>query len=426
VIRRVFEQGSFADRALHSAAAGLDSRDRALATALVYGTVQRRLTLDHVLGVLSSRPVDRLDPPVLAALRLGLFQLLFLDGVAEHAAVTESVELVKGTGRGGASLVNAVLRRATREGRQLLDGLSDDTAEGAAVLHSVPAWLAEKWWSELGSAQARELMRAVNRPAEAALRVNTLVASVAEVRDGLSVAASPAGGLPEGLVLHSPFDVHGSELFAAGAVIPQSRASMQVGHVVAPASGERVLDLCAAPGGKTTHLAALSADGAEIVAVERHPGRAAALELTCRRMRATSVRVEVGDAAEFVPGGSFDRVLVDPPCSGLGTLQARPDRRWRATPESIPELAGLQSRILARAGQATAPGGMLVYSVCTISREEGPVVIEAFLEANADFELDDLAAEHPGWADPGGGGCLQLLPHRAGTDGFFIARLHRR
>jgi 16S rRNA (cytosine967-C5)-methyltransferase len=426
VIRRVFERDAFADRAFHAEAAGLDPRDRALAMALAYGTVQRRATLDHVASRLISRPPERLDPPVLAALRLGLFQLLFLDGVAAHAAVNESVELAKESHRGGASLVNAVLRRAVTEGRTVLDALDDRTAEQAAVLHSIPTWLAERWWHELGADRARGLMRQANAPAESSLRVNALRATPEQVMGRLGVAARPAPRLPEGLVLEEPFDAHASELFEQGAITPQSRGSMLVARVVAPQAGERILDLCAAPGGKTTHLAALMGDDGEIVAVERHPGRAAALARTCARAGVHSAQVEVGDAAEPRRDGPYDRVLVDPPCSGLGTLQARPDLRWRASPEAIAELASLQGRMLGAAGDATAAGGTLVYSVCTISRQESEEVVERFLAGHPDFAADDLQSEYPEWRHPTSASYLQLLPDRDGTDGFFIARLHRR
>jgi 16S rRNA (cytosine967-C5)-methyltransferase len=226
-------------------------------------------------------------------------------------------------------------------------------------------------------------------------------------------------------VLDGPFDAHGSELWSRGAIMPQSRGSMLVARVLAPTGGDRVLDLCAAPGGKTTHMAALMDDREEIVAVERHPGRAGALEQTARRMRCGCVRVVVQDAAEVRGGVEFDRVLVDPPCSGLGTLQSRPDLRWRASPEAISELASLQERIIASGAGATKPGGTLVYSVCTISQREGHDVVERFLRAHQEFQADDLGSEYPGWGDPSGGRHLQLLPDRDGTEGFFIARLRR-
>jgi 16S rRNA (cytosine967-C5)-methyltransferase len=408
----VFEQGAYADRAFtaESGSAALEGRDRALAMQIAYGTVQRRLTLDHVAqGLVRGRPSE-LEPAVLAALRIGLYQLLYLDGVASHAAVNESVELVKPLSRGGAGLVNAVLRRAAGAGRSLLGGLDDDTPQGAAVMHSVPPWLAEMWWEELGPAEARGLLRAVNEPPESAVRVNTLVASVDDVARRLGVPSHQAPGIPEGLVIERAFDAHGSELWREGAIMPQSRGSMTVAPTLAPRAGERVLDLCGAPGAKTTHLAAVMDDRGAVVAVESNPARADGLEQTCARMRTSCVHVELGNAADARGGERFDRVLVDPPCSGLGTLQSRPDLRWRTGPDAIAELSELQLRILTNGASALRPSGTLVYSVCTISRREGDGVIERFLDEHPELELEQA---------------IQLTPDRDGTDGFFIARLRR-
>lgn len=425
VIRRVTEQGAYADRALAAEASGLDPRDRALATALSYGAVQRMATLDHVAASLIDRALEQLDGPVRAVLRLGLYELLYLGGSADHAAVNESVELVKRARPHAAGFVNAVLRRAAREGHALLEGLDDHTPDSAALKHSVPRWLAVKWWDELGAETARALLSVVNRPAESALRVNPLVARPPQVAAALPVPSGPAPGLPEGLVLGGPFDAQGSELWRQGAIQPQSRASMLVSRLLDPAPGQRVLDLCAAPGGKTTHLASLMADRGELVAVERHPGRASALERTLRRMRVSCARVDVRDAALPRADGPFERVLVDPPCSGLGTLQSRPDLRWRTNSDAIAELARLQARILAAGAAALSPGGALVYSVCTISREEGEGVVGAFLREHPGFAAENLGREHPELRSAADGHHLQLLPHRDETDGFFIARLRR-
>jgi 16S rRNA (cytosine967-C5)-methyltransferase len=422
VVRRVFEHDAYADRAFTAEASDLDSRDRALAMQIAYGTVQRRETLDHVAAQLVRRPLRTLEPVVLAAVRIGLFQILFMDGIPAHAAVDETVELTKRHSRGGAGFVNAVLRRGVERGRRLLQRLSDSDPGGAAVMHSVPGWLTELWWHELGAERARSILSEINRPPESALRVNSLVASVDDVLDRLPVPADPAPHLPEGIVLGGPFDAQGSDLWGDGAIMAQSRGSMLVARVLAPSPGERVLDLCAAPGGKTTHMAALMEDRGEIVAVERHPGRAAALEENCRRMRATSVRVIVQDATDLRVSGTFERVLLDPPCSGLGTLQSRPDRRWRASPDSIVELSELQARLLRVAAAHASPDATLVYSVCTISRREGEVVIEGFLKEDPGWVADDLSAIYPQWS---AGRYLQLLPDRDLTDGFFIARLRR-
>jgi 16S rRNA (cytosine967-C5)-methyltransferase len=396
VIRRVFEQGAYADRALTAEAKQLGPRDRALATQLAYGTVQRKLTLDYVTKQFCSRPPERLDAPVLAAIRLGLYQLVFLDGIGAHAAVNESVELCKRHARYGAPLVNAVLRRASREGRQLVEELPDHTAQEAAIKHSVPQWITEMWWRELGEERTRSLLAAVNQPAEAAIRVNTLRAQATEVAEQLPARAA-GGDLPEGLVLEAPYDVHGSDLFKAGFVIPQSRGSMLVARTLDPQPGERVLDLCAAPGAKTTHLAALMHNEGELIAVERNPKRAQALRRTCEQLGA-KVQIKEADARR-PPDGPFDRVLVDPPCSGLGTLQSRPDIRWRANPDSIAELQQLQREILKAAVASLAPGGTLVYSVCTISEAESERVVES----------PDSSR--------------QLLPDCDRTDGFFIASM---
>jgi 16S rRNA (cytosine967-C5)-methyltransferase len=421
VIRRVFEEGAYADRALHAEARRhvLEPRDRALATRLAYGAVQRRATLDHVIENLARRPVERLEPGVLAALRLGVLQLAFLDRVPAHAAVGESVELAKRDSRAGAGLVNAVLRRAAREAPPLVAALPETTAAEAALRHSHPLWIAELWFDALGPDAARALMAANNEPAEAAVRINTLKAARLE----LPVPSHPAD-LPEGLVLEGPFDAFSSPLWEQGLLMPQSRAAMAVSHALAPQPGESVLDLCAAPGGKTTHLAALMRDEGRIVAVERHPGRADALRRTVERMGATCVEVRTADAAG-PHEGPYDRVLVDPPCSDLGTLASRPDVRWRKDAETPQALAATQARILEAAAEALKPGGVLVYSTCTISPRENERLIAAFLERRDDFELDEMPSDLPVWDHPSVPGFLQTLPHRDGTDGFFIARLRR-
>jgi len=367
VVVRTMEQGAYADRALEGEARGLDRRDRAFAMQLTYGTVQRRATLDHVVNAF----VDR-EPPTVAraALHLGLYQLLFLGGVPDRAAVSESVELIKG--HRAAGLVNAVLRRVVRDGFELP---ADDTPEGAAIRHSHPLWLVRQWWDWLGPDDTRALLAANNEPPEFAIRVNPLQADPEHLH------------LPDG-----PFDAASHADFQRGAFIVQSTASQLVSTVLDPQPGERVLDLCAAPGNKTTHLAALMGDRGTVVAYERHPGRAETLRKTCERMGATSVTVVCDDAANAT--GEFDRVLLDPPCSGLGTLQRNPDLRWRMTPDRIASLQVEQDRLLETARARVAPGGRLVYSVCTLSRAE---------------ERLDAPTARRTW------------PHRDGTDGFYIA-----
>jgi 16S rRNA (cytosine967-C5)-methyltransferase len=379
VVLRTLAEGAYADRALHGEARGLEPRDRALAKQLAFGTIQRRLTLDHVID----RHVDRaLEPGVRAALQLGLYQLMFLDGVAAHAAIGEAVELAKPSP--GHRLVNAVLRRVQREGAELP---TDDTPEGAAIRHSHPRWMVELWWEWLGPDETRALLAADNAPAELALRVNALV--------DYDLDDVPGRREGEAIVVDGPFDALAHPGYAAGAFTPQSRASQLAGRALAPAPGERVLDLCAAPGGKTTHLAALMEGTGEVVAVERHPQRARALRATCERLHAGNVTVVTADAKAYDGEARFDRVLLDPPCSGLGTLRSHPDLRWRTSPEAIERLAAEQDALLASARRALAPGGTLVYSVCTLSPGEERLVTAAV---------------------------QRTFPHVDGTDGFYIAR----
>jgi 16S rRNA (cytosine967-C5)-methyltransferase len=442
VLRRVFERGAYSDQALQAESRELDARDRSLAMRLAYGAVQRRATLDYLIEGLASRPVTRLDAPVLAALRLGLYELLYMDGAPDHAIVADTVELAKTRGGSGHGLVNAVLRRGAREGRALLEALDDHTPERAAVKHSHPEWIANLWWRELGPEQARALMAHDNEPGELALRVNTLLADPAEVARELPVGSHPDHAIQEALILEGPFDLHRSPLWRSGALMAQSRGAMLVARALAPEAGERVLDLCAAPGGKTTHLAALMQGQGEVVAVEHNPRRAGELVRAAQRLHAGNVRVEVADAAApRSEGAVFDRVLVDPPCSGLGTLQARADLRWRATAERARAMVDIQASILAAGADAVRPGGVLVYSTCTISSTENERQIATFLDSHRDFLLDDLGSELPELAlsrvqelgcsppTPGSaeavGKLVLTLPHRDRTAGFFIARMRR-
>jgi 16S rRNA (cytosine967-C5)-methyltransferase len=423
VLRRTFEQGAFTDRAFHAAARGLDPRDRAFAMHLAYGAVQRVRTLDHLIELAGGRPASAIDAPLLASLRLGCFELCFARS-ADHAAVGEAVELAKPAH--GHTLVNAVLRRIARERDELLAALRDDSPAAAGLRHSMPDWIVSLWWEELGAPAARALLARANEPAESALRANTLRTDAGALAASLPVRTEVPGEPPEAVIALEAFDVQGSPQWRRGEVMAQSRASMLVAHVLDPTAGERVLDLCAAPGGKSTHIAALTRARGEVIAVERHAGRARALARTAERMGATNVTIEVGDATRPRRRGEhFSRVLVDAPCSGLGTLQSHPDLRWRASAEALPALAGQQARLLSAAAGACAPGGILVYSTCTVSAAENERQIGDFLDGHPEFATIDLQQRFPAWAHPGAPDHLLALGHVQGSDGFFVAALRR-
>jgi 16S rRNA (cytosine967-C5)-methyltransferase len=396
VVLRVFEDDAYADRVLRTAAASLDSRDRALAQRLAYGTVQRVRTLDHAIHTLGKRPVRKLDPPVRAALRLGAYQLGFSD-VPEHAAVNETVELVRAARLERAvAFTNAVMRRLAAGLEALLAALSEATAADAALKHSYPDWVAELWWRELGPDETLALLRAQNEPPERVVRLNR--------RKHGHVDGRPDQDLPDALHVER-IDEHALE---AGLIWPQSRGSQLAGVVVGAGPGDRTLDLCAAPGGKATQL-----DG-EVVAVELHPGRARELEENIRLLGADNVTVVNADATQLPPElTGFDRVLIDAPCSGLGVLAARPDLRWRAQP-----LPDLQRELIRVAAERVRPGGTIVYSVCTINSDENEAVVD-----ESGLRVEPLGEEWPQFVHPHRPEFLQTLPHRHGTSGFFIARL---
>jgi 16S rRNA (cytosine967-C5)-methyltransferase len=386
-VRRVFEDDAYADRALRTAVEGLDERDRALAQRLAYGTVQRKRTLDHAIEAIGKRPTRKLDPPVLAALRLGAYQLAYTD-LPAHAVVDDTVELVRRARLERAvPFTNAVMRRLTEK----LRGFVASLPEGP-LKQSYPDWIYDVWRRDLGEEDAISLMRTQNEPPETVVRL---------------VRGEPPG---------EPTDVPGAyrvervdeQAVDEGRIWPQSRASQLAALVVGSQDGERVLDSTAAPGGKATMLRG------DVTAVELHPGRARELRANVERLGAANVTVVEADATDLPPElRDFDRALVDAPCSGLGVLARRPDLRWRARP-----LPDLQLALLREAAERTKPGGTIVYSVCTINADENEAVVEA-----SGLEVEALSDEWPQYAHPRRPEFLLTRPDQHRTSGFFIARL---
>lgn len=434
VLVRVETTDAFADVLLADRLAGttLSPADRALATRLVYGSLAWQGRLDHHLAQLVRMRLGDLDVPVLVALRLGLHQLLFLERVPAYAAVDASVRLVHRFGRGAAGLVNAVLRRAAAAGPAglPLPDANDDPLGRLSVEWSHPRWLVERWAADFGLDALPALLAADNVRGPTAIRANSSRAS----RDALLAELTTAGVVarssqwaPDAVVVKRGADLRRLAAWHEGRFAFQGEASQLIAPLLGAAREARVLDACAAPGGKTTHIASRLADTGSIVALDRAAGGVDRIRAEARRLGA-AVAVVTGDARRPPFRGLFDAVLVDAPCSGLGTLRRHPEVRWRRKPADVVRLSALQREVLAGVAPLVRAGGTLVYAVCTLTREENAGVVSAFLAEHPDFSIDPLGR---GTSPPPASlvtteGFLTTLPHRDDLDGFFAARLRAR
>jgi len=410
----------------------LTPRDQSFLTELTYGTLRWRGKLDWIIRYFSNVPFEKIEISILHTLRIGLYQVLFMSRTPVSAAVNESVELAKKfRSQGGASFVNAILRSFIRQKEEIsYPALEDDPALHIAVVQSHPHWLVHRWLEEMGAEGTLKVCADNNQIAPLTLRANTLKIS----RDRLIEALKEKGLEPfpttyskEGIVLKDPPPVSELSSLKEGLYVIQDEASQLVSAILDPKPGEKILDACAAPGSKTTHMAQRMRNEGEIVAVDLTTGRLRLIEEACLRLNVKNVKVMKGDACRPLPipeNQRFDRILADVPCSGFGTLRRNPDLKWRKGEEDIRRLSLIQTSILSNLSQYLKKGGTLVYSTCTIFREENEDVIEAFLKNNPEFALDDLLKTLPEIPHRFvRNGYFKTFPQGNGMDGFFVARL---
>jgi 16S rRNA (cytosine967-C5)-methyltransferase len=421
------------DHALNTHA--LSSQDRALFTQLVYGTLRWRGKLDWLLGKIVHRPLADMDGYLRNLLRLTVYQILFLDRVPSYAAVHEGVELAKRYGGASAGgLVNAVARRLLREKERLttLDSGADLVAR-LSVSWSHPEWLVRQWLAYLGAEDTEALLRANNEEPPVVLRSNRLKADRQPLIERLQAAgfdATPGPLSPQAVLVRSASSIDQLPGFKEGLFLVQGEASQLVGLLLDPKPGERILDACAAPGGKATHLAELMGDHGEIIAGDISQRGIEKLRQNIRRLGLKSVQPVQADLSLELTGAlalPYDRILADLPCSGLGTLRSHPEAKWYREAKDVARLSALQKKILDRLFSYLKPGGSVVYSTCTLTREENEAVVEGFLQRHKEFTLETAAEFLPESArHMVRGNYFLALPHRDGTDGFFAARMRKR
>ena len=429
ILDRIDQKGEYAEPLLDAALSDgsiPNPHDRALLTELVYGTLRMRGRIDWIIARLYKGEAAALQAPVPSILRTGLYQLLYTDRIPAFAAVNEAVSIAKKECPAAAGLVNAILRNALREKENIAwPEMAKDPGKAIAVLHSHPRWLVERWLDQYGFDETIAICKENNAIPQTVVRVNRLKATREEVIAALAteeIVAEKTRWSEEGLHLSgSTAGLRETAAFRDGWIRVQDEASQLVSRLVAPKPGERVLDLCAGAGGKTLHMAALMENRGEIVAVDLHPDKLHLLEAEAGRLGVTITTTHAGDAKALPERfrGGFDCVLLDAPCSGLGTLRRNPEIRWRIAPADLETSMSLQKRLLKSAADYVKPGGRLVYGVCTLTPEENESVAAHLLATRPEFKRIPPAEIHPELIDADG--FLRTFPHRHGTDGFFGA-----
>jgi 16S rRNA (cytosine967-C5)-methyltransferase len=411
----------------------LNGPDRGLFAELVFGVLRRQGTLDHVLTGLLTQPLARLEPQVLIFLRLGLYQLMYLDRIPESAAVNESVNLAKQTLPRASGLVNAVLRNYLRHKDTVV--FPDPVAAPAASIaarHSHPAWLVKLWFSQIGEAETELLAEASSLQPPLTLRTNTLLTSRDDLLERFAtngITAAPCRFSPFGIQVEGRHHIPGLPGFREGLFAVQDEASQLAVILLGPQPGERVLDSCAAPGGKATLLAQLMDNQGELLAMDVSASKLPLIQEAAQRLGITIIRTRAADLLQSgaFPADAFDRVLLDAPCSGLGVIRRNPEAKWRVTPEDVARLAATQKSLLKNAMRMLRPGGVLLYSTCSTTLEENEAVVRDFLSRHPHCVLENLNEIFPQYRGLfTEEGMFRSWPHRHGMDGFFSARIRKK
>lgn len=435
VLRSIQKEGSYADQLMDRELADgrLSGPDRGLFAELVFGVLRRQGTLDHILGQLLDQSLNKLEPQVLILLRLGLYQLIYLDRIPESAAVNETVNLTKQAVPRASGLVNAVLRNYLRRKETITfpDPLTAPAASIAAR-HSHPLWLVNQWLEQLGPEETELLAEASSCQPPLTLRANTLLTSRAELLQRFTdnaIAAAPCHYSPHGIHIEGRHHIPGLPGFREGLFAVQDEASQLAGFLLGVQAGERVLDSCAAPGGKATHLAQLMENRGELLAMDVSRNKLPLIQESAQRLGITIISTRAADLLQSaaLPANAFDRVLLDAPCSGLGVIRRNPEAKWRLTPVDFTRLASTQKSMLKNAFRLLKPGGVLVYSTCSTTLEENDAVVRDFLSRQNDCMLENLNDMFPQWRELfTDQGMFRAWPHRHGMDGFFAARLRKK
>lgn len=434
-VLRAVQRGAFADvaldRTLRQQGTGAILLEHRLVTELVYGSIRRQRTLDALIDQFATKKAHQQPPELRLIFHLGLYQLRYLSHIPVSAAVDTTVKLAKQNGFSGLSgFVNGLLRQYVRSAATvdpLL--LPADPAAGLAIQHSYPDWIVQIWIEQFGFETAEKLCQYLNRPPHLDLRINplrtTLEAAEAYLQ-AAGVAVRRVLPLPQALrILSSPGPIQALPGFAEGDWMVQDSSAQLVSHLLDPRPGDTVIDACAAPGGKTTHLAELMTDRGTVWACDRHSSRIRKVQENATRLQLDSIRTVTADSRQLTQfTGQADRVLLDAPCSGLGTLHRHADARWRQTPETVQELAQLQLELLNHSATWVKPGGVLVYATCTLHPQENEAIVTDFLAHHQNWQIQPPSGElFAAWQNSTG--YLKLLPHQEEMDGFFMVRLCR-